>query len=212
MSKLRSSDPEPTDGLGTSRSLLVRVRASDGEAWNRLVALYAPLVHAWCRRSGLQEADISDVFQEVFRAVASHIESFRRDRPGDSFRAWLRTITRNKVIDHFRGMGREPRADGGTVALRRLQEVPDPSEPDLDLESLILHEDDPDDQQQVLHTALEQIRQQVRENTWLAFWRTVIDERPAPEIAEELSMSPGAVRVAKCRVLQRLRDELGELL
>jgi DNA-directed RNA polymerase specialized sigma24 family protein len=31
-------------------------------------------------------------------------------------------------------------------------------------------------------------------------------------VAEELKMQPGTVRVAKSRVLQRLRQELGELL
>ena len=34
----------------TSRSLLIRARANDAEAWDRLVALYAPLVMHWCRR------------------------------------------------------------------------------------------------------------------------------------------------------------------
>jgi DNA-directed RNA polymerase specialized sigma24 family protein len=36
--------------------------------------------------------------------------------------------------------------------------------------------------------------------------------RTARDVAAELSMSPGAVRVAKSRVLQRLREELGDLL
>ena len=36
--------------------------------------------------------------------------------------------------------------------------------------------------------------------------------RSTADVAEELSMSPGAVRVAKCRVLRRLRAELGDVI
>ena len=32
------------------------------------------------------------------------------------------------------------------------------------------------------------------------------------EVAAEMGISPGAVRVAKSRVLRRLRDELGDLI
>ena len=65
---------------GTSRSLIDRVRADDAGAWERLVSLYAPLVAHWCRRWHLADADIADVFQEVFHAVATHLVEFRNDR------------------------------------------------------------------------------------------------------------------------------------
>jgi len=37
-----------------------------------------------------------------------------------------------------------------------------------------------------------------------------VDEQAAIDVAQDLGMSPGAVRVAKCRVLQRLREALGD--
>src|SRR5262245_54299739 len=83
----------------TSRSLLDRVRTNDAAAWDRLVALYAPLVFHWCRRWDLQHQDAADILQDVFQAVATHIAQFRKEREGDTFRGWLRTITRNKVRD-----------------------------------------------------------------------------------------------------------------
>ncbi len=190
---------------GTSRSLLDRVRADDAAAWDRLVHLYAPLVYHWCRRFDLQDQDTADVFQEVFQAVAAHVAGFRKDRPGDTFRGWLRTITRNKVRDHFRRLGREPGGAGGTEALRRLAEVPaddsgscesaagDPAEGSL------------------LRRALDLIRAEFEERTWRAFWRTTVDGQTPTDVAAELGMSPGAVRVAKCRVLRRLREELGDV-
>ena len=60
-----------------------------------------------------------------------------------------------------------------------------------------------DDQEQAAHS--------LGANAWQSFWRTAIDGRTPGEVGAELSMSAGAVRVAKCRVLKRLREELGDL-
>ena len=60
--------------------------------------------------------------------------------------------------------------------------------------------------------AIELIREECQEQTWKAFWRTAVDGCSATEVADELGMRPGTVRVAKSRVLQRLRDRLGDLL
>ena len=89
-----------------------RIKADDAAAWDRLVGLYAPLVYRWCRRWDLPKQEIADVFQDVFQAVATHIASFRKEKQGDTFRGWLRTIAHNKVRDHFRKMGREPGGAG----------------------------------------------------------------------------------------------------
>ena len=190
----------------TSRSLLERVRANDPEAWNRLVALYAPLVFQWCRGWDLREQDVADIFQEVFQSVAAHIGGFRKERAGDTFRGWLRTITRNKVHDHYRRLGREPEGVGGTDAQARLAQLPAPAPGEDSSRS----EDRAE--RGVLYQTLDSIRAEFAERTWQAFWRTAIEGRSAPETAAELSMSAGAVRVAKSRVLQRLREELGDLI
>jgi RNA polymerase sigma-70 factor (ECF subfamily) len=58
--------------------------------------------------------------------------------------------------------------------------------------------------------ALELIRAEFQERTWRAFWRVVVEGQSPQVIAQELNMSPGAVRVAKSRVLHRLRLELGD--
>ena len=107
-------------------TLLARLRVNEPDAWRTLVHLYSPLVYHWCRRGGLAPDDVADVFQEVFRAVAEHIGRFRRDRPGDTFRGWLRTITGNKIRDHFRRLQDQPEAQGGTDAQARMQAVPQP--------------------------------------------------------------------------------------
>jgi RNA polymerase sigma-70 factor (ECF subfamily) len=189
----------------TSLSLLGRVQANQAEAWQRLVDLYAPLVYHWCRRWGLSPEDTADVFQEVFRSVAQHIAGFRRDRAGDTFRGWLRTITRNKVRDHFRQQEGRPQASGGTDAQRRLLAVPEALSPEEDPSETALL-------QQQLQQTLQRLRGEFEERTWQAFWNVQMEGRSASEVGAELNMTAGAVRKAKFRVLRRLREELGDLL
>jgi RNA polymerase sigma-70 factor (ECF subfamily) len=189
-----------TPSGSTSRSLLERLKAGDAAAWDRLVSLYSPLVYRWCRRWGLREQEILDVVQDVFQAVATHIAAFHKERVGDTFRGWLRTIARNKVNDHFRRHGREPEGVGGTEAQLWLAGLPESpgSEGGSSSEDRL---DRP-----LLGRALELIRSEFEERTWQAFWRTAVEGQSPADVACELGTSSGAVRVAKSRVLRRLRE------
>jgi RNA polymerase sigma-70 factor, ECF subfamily len=198
--------PVQPEADATSLSLLLRLKSKDAEAWDRLVMLYAPLVYYWCRKLDLPDQDAADVLQEVFSAVSAHIATFRKELPSDTFRGWLRIITQNKVYDHFRRSGREPQAAGGTEANLRLAQVPAIEDAAVD------DNGERHAHQQLIHRALELIRCEFTNRTWQAFWRVVVDGQRAPDVASELAMEPGAVRVAKSRVLRRLRQELGELL
>src|SRR5262249_3854170 len=85
----------PENAPTTSCTLLQRARGHEPDAWTRIVGLYGPLVRTWARRAGLGAEDADDVAQEVFASAAAHLADFRRDRAGDTFRGWLRVITRN---------------------------------------------------------------------------------------------------------------------
>jgi RNA polymerase sigma-70 factor (ECF subfamily) len=204
-----SDSPETPHSHGsqqaTSLTLLDRLRANDGDAWRVMVKLYGPLVHHWCNRGGVRGADGDDVAQEVFRAAATSLEAFRRDRTGDSFRGWLRGITRNMVLQHFRGRGRHPIAAGGTDAHLRLQSVPaggggeDDEDPVEELDGL-------------RRRALDLVRGEFEDRTWQAFWLTVVEGRSPVDIAAETGVSPAAVRMAKSRVLHRLKEAFGDVV
>ena len=205
---MATGNGQPHNPTGsTSRSLLVRARDQDSEAWNRLVELYAPLVVHWCRKLDVPEHDLSDVVQDVFEAVARKLGDFRKDRESDTFRGWLRVIARNKVIDSYRNQQRQPAARGGTEAMIRMSQVPADA-----LESEDDARDEETAQQMLFHRALQLIQHDFEERTWKAFWRVVVDGCTPKDVGEELDMKPGTVRVAKSRVLHRLRRELGDLL
>lgn len=197
-------------GGSTSNSLLADARLSVPAAWERLVRLYSPLAASWCRRSGVAEQDVGDVLQEVFSAVANHLETFRKDQATGTFRGWLRTITRNKVHDYFRRRANEPSAAGGSEASRQFQQVADHNLPREFCDEV---EDTSADEilfDHLLRKALSSIRGEFHDKTWQAFWGVVIDGRQAADVAADLDVKPGTVRVAKSRVLLRLRRELGE--
>jgi RNA polymerase sigma-70 factor, ECF subfamily len=200
-----ASDGGAPPSSATSRSLLAGVQADEPQAWERLVKLYAPLVLHWCRQKGLQDHDTADVFQEVFQAVVVHVGRFRKEREGDTFRGWLRRITENKLHDHFRRRGQEARGAGGSSAQERLAQL---AEPDQAGDNQVA---DDEAEQALFARALALIRGELEERTWAAFWRTAVEGRAAKDVAADLAMSPGAVRVAKSRVLHRLRRELGDI-
>jgi RNA polymerase sigma-70 factor (ECF subfamily) len=191
----------PTDP--TSSSLLRRALAREPEAWERLVSLYSPLVHHWCRQGGIAQHEVADVTQEVFAAVASSLGQFRPDQPGTTFRGWMRGITRHKLLDHALDRG-EP-GIGGTDAQVRLHQVPAPAD-ELELS------EDPADVSGLYQRALRLVQHQVEDRTWKAFWKATVESRTTAEVAAELGISPNAVRLAKSHVLRRLREEMGDLI
>jgi RNA polymerase sigma-70 factor, ECF subfamily len=188
----------------TSLSLLERVRHQDSQAWQRLVYLYTPLVHHWCQSWGLFGPDADDVRQVVFQSVATGLANFRRERAGDTFRGWLRVITRRKLLDHRQRRERQPIAEGGSTALQRLEQVAQPEPDEAD--------DPPAEVKRLYHRALELIRSQFEERTWQAFWRVVIEDHSPTEVAVDMGITANAVRQAKSRVLRRLKEEMGELI
>jgi RNA polymerase sigma-70 factor (ECF subfamily) len=203
--------PRPGAETQTSNSLLAQVKDGQPAAWGRLTELYAPLVYHWCRAMRLPEQDVPDVFQQVFQSVAAHIQAFRRDRPGDSFRNWLRAITRNKVRDHFRRRARQIQAAGGTDAQLYFAQIAAPAADQAAGDEPAASDED-GETRQLLRGALEQIRKQVHPQTWQAFWNVVVEGKTPEEVGRELALRPGTVRVAKSRVLSRLRSELRDLL
>jgi RNA polymerase sigma-70 factor (ECF subfamily) len=198
--------PAGAGGSTVSPSLLLRVRAGDPAAWQRLLQLYGPFVYALGRRQGLQPEDAADVVQEVFLAVARGLADFRREHPGDSFRGWLRVITGHKLADFWRRRSRRPQAEGGSEAQRRLEQLPQPdSAPST-------NGADGHNTRLLLQRALELIRPGFSARTWQAFCGVALDGRPAADVAAELGLSVNAVYIARSRVLGRLRAEFGEVL
>jgi RNA polymerase sigma-70 factor, ECF subfamily len=185
-----------------SSTLLDQIRDRRPAAWQRLVDLYGPVVYRWCRQLGVSRADAADVVQDVFAAVATGAGRFRRDAPQHSFGAWLRTVTRSKVCDHFRRRRGLLNAEGGTDAQQRLLNVPAAAEESLSLSAPLATDT------RFVQRALDVVRAEFEPRTWDAFWRIAVDGQTPAEAAAATKSSLAAVYQAKSRVLRRLRREL----
>jgi RNA polymerase sigma-70 factor (ECF subfamily) len=181
--------------ITTSVSLLQKLRRpEDGQAWEEFVGLYTPLMLAWARKLGLQDADAADLVQNVFVLLLRKMPEFVYD-PGKSFRGWLRAVARNEWL------ARRKRA--APDALPADAEVAAPAEEGFWEQEYRSH---------LAHRALRLMQSEFEANTWRACWETTVNGRAAAEVAAELGMQPGAVRAAKFRVLNRLRVRLDGLM
>jgi RNA polymerase sigma-70 factor (ECF subfamily) len=183
---------------GTSASLLEQARGGQAPAWDRLVKLYSPVLHAWLGAAGLQPADRDDVTQRVLEVLVRRLPEFEHNgRPG-AFRAWLRGITVNLLHEHWRA---RPQA-GADSALAQL------ADPAGGLSRLW----DAAHDQHVLRALMEQVRPEFSESRWRAFCRVSLDGVAPRVAAEELGMTVNAVLIAKSRVLARLKQEARGLI
>ena len=189
----------------TPVSLLERLRRQpDGESWNRLVALYGPLLKGWLRAYGLQEADADDVAQDVLAVVVREIARFQHGRQG-AFRAWLRTILVNRLRGFWRSRQAHPQAAGDSDVLKLLEQLEDPG-------SDLSRRWDEQHDRQIAGQLLALLEPTFTTATWQAFRRQVLDGARAAVVAAELGITVNAALLAKSRVLRRLRQEARDLL
>ena len=188
----------------TRPSLLLRVRdVRDKAAWLEFVDVYGPLIYAYARRRGLQDADAADLTQEVLISVAASIDKFDYDAARGRFRGWLFTTTRNQIINAAAKAKRTTPGAGNTEIAEILTQYPDPNEPDDEFQRRF--------DWQMFLTAAKQVRSHFSAKTWQAFWWNVIEGRSATDVAQRSGMSVGAVYIAKSRVLNAVRTRLPQL-
>lgn len=188
----------------TRNSLLLRLSNKlDIEAWDQFVAIYQPLVFRLARSKGFQEADAQDIVQEVMIAVSRAIHRWEPDPTRGRFRDWLFRIARNLMINFL--TRRKYQSLGQAAALDDLlAEHPDPNGSGEEAS----REFELEYRRELFCIAAKKVSLQVRPNTWEVFRLTAIELHPIVDVAKELDMTEGAVLVARCRVLARLRKEV----
>ena len=205
----------------TRVTLLARIRdGRDADAWREFVQIYGPV------DAGEERRPVSH--EEVGRRVGPFVIDHLQGRLGP-----LEPIERDGVVGlpggenglepvqkiplrFGEGVGKlpageepgldRPRGTGDTDAHERLDATAarDTDGPEADWER--------EYQRRLSGRAMELVKDEFQPATWQAFWETAVDGRPAAEVGAGLKMSPGAVYVAKSRVLARLRDEVKKMM
>jgi RNA polymerase sigma factor (sigma-70 family) len=184
----------------TRASLLVRLRDSqDAMAWREFVDLYAPLIYGYVRKQGLQDADAADLSQDVLSAIAGSVGGLDYDPCRGAFRNWLFTVVRRKLSNWRRAQKSRPDCAGhGTVPRGCLEQLPVPENMEDQWQA--------EWERRMFVWACDQVRRDVSEVAWQAFWRTFIDGQTTKQVATDFGLSVAAVYLVRRRVLIRLQD------
>ena len=202
-----SEEPAAAESaMRTRASLLVQLahEPNDESAWARFDGRYGPKIRDWCRQWGLQPADAEDVTQAVLVRLATKMRGFRYD-PGQSFRAWLKTLTRHAWSDF--ATARRRLAPAAVVAGEAGEEVLLTVAAGDDLERRMADAFD----LELLELATRQVRAAMAAHTWEAFRLTALEGWAAADAAAELAMPVASVFKAKSNVQRRLREAVAQL-
>ena len=180
----------------TRSSMILELQAPSAHRWRSFVLVYSPLLRFWIDRKQVPASVQDDILQECLKSVFLGIGEFRRHKfESGSFRGWLRTIVNRRVADYFRSAANLKTAPPELLLVAEAGEQRDPL--DLVAEEVALKE--------LEARALHLIRESTAERTWQMFWLSVVEQVPTSEIAQQFGVTTAAVRVAKARVIGRLR-------
>lgn len=193
----------PADPSPTRESLLIRIRdQQDQQAWSEFVEIYAPLVYNFARKQGLQDADATDVTQDVLSCVNGVISQFEYDSTKGKFRNYVFTITRNEIRRCWKDSASQ--AKTGNSALQELLKQSEGNSSEED-------QWNDQHQRQVFQWACEKVKPEFKATTWQAFLLTSIEHKSAEKTARDVGISIGAVYIARSRVIKRIRELVQEL-
>jgi RNA polymerase sigma-70 factor (ECF subfamily) len=188
----------------TRISLLMRVRdLADWRSWDEFDAIYRPLISGYLGGLGVKRFDVEDLTQEVLRRLIARLPTLEVDRRRARFRTYLWKITYNALVDGARRRKVRDRAEDEWV--RRF------SDADWSLgrtlkETWILQH-----RRRILEVVWPQAQASASPTAWACFEGTLIQRRPAAEIAAELGITKNAVYVHAHRVLKDVRRLCAEI-
>lgn len=172
--------------------LLNIAKDGEAEAFGELYERHVNAVYRFLYARLDNRMDAEDFAEEVFMRAWHSLSTY--NERGIPFLAFLLTVARNVLIDHYRRNGRSPQQ----VSLEDTQvsdSNPDPGE--IITSNLNHHE---------LRLALDQLRDDYQEVLVLRF----LNDMSPQETAQVMKRSTGAVRVLQHRALAAIRKSLDE--
>ena len=169
----------------TSDKILARKASQDPKAFGDLFDRYALRIYRYCYSRVPHRESAEDITSQVFQDALEHIDQYR---PSGPFAAWLFTIARRRVADHYRTL----------KPAEELSEEISQGNPEI-LASVI--------QQENLRQ-LENSLQALDDNELELLRMRFAAGMHYKEIAALVDKTPGAVKIAIYRLLDRLKVKM----
>jgi RNA polymerase sigma-70 factor (ECF subfamily) len=180
LGKTEAVGEEPAT-VHTQEALLVEaVRRGDEDAFGKLYALYAPMVHG-ILVARVPWGEVDDLVQDVFMVAFRKLSSLRDSR---AFGGWLAMIARNRAMDFHR-------------STRKTEEIQ---------EDLAQHSQyEAEAEAAKVLAIIRELPEAYRETLVLR----LVEGMTGPEIATRTGLTPASVRVNLHRGMKLLREKLG---
>ncbi len=185
-----AAPPSDMDDKAAMTALVKRAQAGEAEAFGQLYDRYAAGVYRFCYHRTTSVALAEDLTSETFFRALRGIHSFRWQ--GRDFGAWLTTIARNLVADHYKSSRARLETPSDALPERRDQ-APGPEDAVL---TRLTHA--------VLARALEALPDEQRDCLVMRFLQGL----SIAETAEVLGRSEGAVKQLQLRAVRSLARAL----
>ena len=167
-------------------TVLAAAKSGDSDAITVLYRTFNPALLRYYRANANRVAE--DLTQEVWLSAGRRLRSF--DGDDQQFRAWLFTIARRRLVDHWRSTG------------RRVDEVSDEVEPaalDGDPSARLVGD-----------AAIAELTAGLTDEQREVITLRVVGGLSVDEVASIIGKSPGAVRVIQHRAIRKAAARLNE--
>ena len=201
------------DSIPTRQSLLNRLKDwTDQESWRDFFDTYWRLLYTVATKAGLSDAEAQDIVQETVAAVAKKMPDFRYDPAVGSFKNWLLTIARRRIIDYLRRSERQPARPAGTrpgavadgTRTATVERIPDPA---ANIDAIWQDEW----KKNLMAAAIECVRGKVDPKQFQIFDCRVLKQWPVRDVARTLEVSIVKVYSDAHRVSGLVKKELRRL-
>lgn len=194
--------------IPTRASLIHRLKDwRDNSSWREFFDTYWKLIYGVARRAGLSDTEAQDVVQETMVSVAKHMPTFKYDPAIGSFKAWLLTMTRWRIIAQFRKRGSviHPAQDSDRNGTALVERIVDPADQTLDAVW------EAEWEQNLLEAAIAKVKRRIEPEKYQIFDFYVNKDWPPAKVAERFQVSVDQVYLVKHRITEAIKCEVKRL-
>ncbi len=181
----------------TGASFVFAMLQNEPEAWNQFSSVWSKVLLRYFKGKKLGHESAEDLVQEVMKKLFDTMSrnQFSRDGKKKKLKHFVFMIARQQLATYIERYESKPGSPGGTDFQRQFANLPEA--------------DDSDEfETQAMMVLLEQIKEEVKPETWQAFYWNRYDSIPHKEVGERLGVTTNAARQMVHRIRERIRQEL----